>query len=93
MGLIYGGLVSLLCSRLTAHYLKKQTSEQKHNLIGVMLLSFSRLMIAAAALLVVFLLRDWLPWSYEGVLVGAALGLSAGAVGTSYALSKKYQDS
>lgn len=92
VGLIYGGLVSLLCSRLTAHYLKKQSSDPSVSLVGVMLMSFGRLMIAAVALLVAFLLRKVLPWPYEGVLVGTAIGLSVGAAVTSYLLSKKYQD-
>lgn len=88
-GLVFGSLVALLNSRLTAHYLKKQESERKDSMIGVMAMSFGRLLIAAAALFIVFLLRNLLPWPMEAVLLGTAVGLTAVSFIIILCLSKK----
>ena len=93
VGLAFGSLVALLNSRLTAHYLKKQESERKDNMIGVMAMSFGRMLIAAAALFLVFLVRNWLPWPLAAVLLGTALGLTVVSFVIILVLSKKYQDS
>ena len=93
VGLLYGGLVAFLNSRMTAHYLKKQKEEHSGNLLGVMAMSFGRLLIAAAALFIVFLLRNWLPWPLNAVLLGTALGLTVVSFVIIGCLTKKYQDS
>lgn len=93
VGLAFGSLVAGLSSCLTAHYLKKQASERKDSMLGVMAMSFGRLLIAAAALFVVFLLRNLLPWPLNAMLLGTALGLTVVSFIIIFILSKKYQDS
>lgn len=92
VGLVFGSLVALLNSRLTAHYLKKDASERKGSMIGVLAMSFGRMLISFAALLLVFLIRNLLPWPFTAVIVGTVLGLTVVSTIIVFRLSKKYQD-
>lgn len=92
VGLVFGSLIALLNSRLTKCYLQKAESQRQGNMIGVMAMSFGRMLISFGALLVVFLLRSVLPWPFTAVILGTALGLTVVSFVVIFRLSKKYQD-
>lgn len=92
MGLVFGSLVAFVNSRLTKHYLKKQATEKNDSILPTMAMSFGRMLISAAALVLVFVLRNWLPWPFAAVILGTAIGLTAVSFALIYRLTKKYQD-
>ena len=92
VGLVFGSLVAWLNSRLTAHYLQKPESERKNHTVGVLAMSFGRMLVSFGALLLVFLVRNLLPWPFAAVILGTALGLTLVSFVIIFRLSKKYQD-
>lgn len=92
VGIVYGSLVAFLNSRLTKRYLDRQQTGSNTGMASVLSLSLGRQLISLAALLVVFLLRNWLPWPFAAVLIGAAVGLSVISIVIIYRLTKKYEE-
>ena len=69
-GLVWGGLIGLVNTLIMKKGLKKNDS----NL--VMAANLGRMTVDLLALLLVFLLRKRLPFSYEAMLIGTAVALS-----------------
>ena len=78
MHLVWGALAGLvwgaLWGGLNILILKKSLGKNDSNLL--MVANLGRMVIDMAALLLVFLLRKILPFSYEAMLVGTAVALS-----------------
>ena len=78
MHLVWGALAGLvwgaLWGGLNILILKKSLGKNDSNLL--MAANLGRMVIDMAALLLVFLLRKILPFSYEAMLVGTAVALS-----------------
>lgn len=70
LGAVFGAAVAWCGAQLT------RRSLEKDNTAALMGASFLRMLTDIAALLVLYLLRDVLPFPFYGVIVGAALGLS-----------------
>lgn len=74
LGLAFGAAVSFGSSVIT------RRSLQKNKTAAVMGASFLRQLLDFLAFLVVFLLRKVLPFSFYAVIIGTAVGLSAGSI-------------
>lgn len=74
LGLAFGAFVSWGNSKLI------RRSLQKDKTAAVMGASFLRQLLDFLAFLVVFLLRKVLPFSFYAVIIGTAVGLSAGSI-------------
>ena len=82
-GLVWGGLCGLLNTRI----LKKAIEKNDNN--ALMTSNLLRLLVDAAALGAVFLLRGVLPFSFEGMLVGTAVALSLVTIAFAFRYGKK----
>lgn len=69
-GLVWGGLIGLVNTLI----MKKGLKKNDNNL--VMAANLARMVLDLAALGLVFLLRNLLPFPYEPMLVGTAVALS-----------------
>ena len=83
IGLAFGVGVSCCSAWLTARSLKKEKTA------AVMGASFLRQLLDIAALGIVFLLRNILPFPLYAVLIGTALGLSVGGIVLAARMGKK----
>ncbi len=86
LGLVFGFAVACCSALLTKKSLKKGKSA------AVMGVSFLRQLMDIAALFIVFLLRNVLPFPLYAVLIGTALGLSVGGVLLSIRMGKKLEN-
>lgn len=86
VGLVFGCAVACCSAWLTKRSLKKDKT------VAVMGVSFLRQLLDIAALLVVFLLRNVLPFPLYAVLIGTAIGLSVGGIILAVRTGKNMQD-
>lgn len=82
-GLVWGGL----CGLLNTGILKKSIEKNENQ--ALMAGNLLRLLVDAAALGAVFLLRKVLPFSFEGALVGTAIALSLVTIAFAFRYGKK----
>lgn len=82
-GLVWGALCGLLNTRI----LKKTIEKNENN--ALMAGNLLRLLVDAAALGAVFLLRGLLPFSFEAALVGTAIALSLVTIAFAFRYGKK----
>ena len=82
VGLIWGALVALLNFWLTKKALAKNDTQT------LMSANVGRMIIDFAALGIVFLIRQILPFSFEATMVGTAVSLGLLTVFLAYRLSK-----
>jgi uncharacterized membrane protein YdfJ with MMPL/SSD domain len=82
-GLAWGGL----CAWINTLILKKAMTKKDANAITAA--NLARLTVDALALLAVFLLRKFLPFSYEVMMIATALALSAVTLVFAFRFSKK----
>lgn len=91
MHLVWGALAGLvwgaLWGGLNILILKKSLGKNDSNLL--MAANLGRMVIDMAALLLVFLLRKILPFSYEAMLVGTAVALSVASLIFAFRYGKK----
>ena len=91
MNYVWGGLAGLawgaLCGVLNLLIMKKAIEKNDNNVI--MAANLGRMAIDLAALGLVFLLRKVLPFSYEAMLIGTAVALSAVTLVYAFQYGKK----
>ena len=91
MNFLWGSLAGLawgaLCGVLNILILKKSLGKNDSNLL--MAGNLARMVVDLAALLLVFLLRKVLPFSYEAMLVGTAVALSVTSLIFAFRYGKK----
>ncbi len=91
MNFLWGALAGLvwgaLCGVLNILILKKSLGKNDSNLL--MAANLGRMAVDLAALLLVFLLRKILPFSYEAMLVGTAVALSVASLIFAFRYGKK----
>ena len=88
-GLVFGGLVAFLNSRLTKRYMRQQEDQTDQSMLPLMKLSVSRQIFALAALAIAFLLRNVYPWPFVAVICGTAVGLTVVSFLFLYRLTRK----
>lgn len=86
IGLVFGGAVACCSAWLTKRSLKKDKTA------AVMGVSFLRQLLDIAALLIVFLLRNVLPFPLYATLIGTAAGLSVGGILLAVRTGKKMEN-
>ncbi len=91
MNFLWGALAGLawgaVCGVLNILILKKSLGKNDSNLL--MAANLGRMVVDLAALLLVFLLRKILPFSYEAMLVGTAVALSVASLIFAFRYGKK----
>ncbi len=83
LGLVWGALAALLGGVITRHTLAKNSTG------AVMAGNLLRTLTDLAALGLVFLLRDLLPFDYTWMLIATAVALSVGTIVISYRIAGK----
>lgn len=83
VGIAWGAAVSFLNYFITKRSLAKQSTS------AVMGTNLVRNVVNIVALAVVFLLRKYLPFSYEATLIATAIAMSAFTIFLTFKLSKK----
>lgn len=83
IGAAFGAAVAAVGMALTQRNMKKNDTN------AVMAGSILRTLLDIAAFVVVYLLRDVLPFPFYGVIIGAAIGLSIGNIILAQRLSKQ----
>lgn len=86
LGLAFGYAVACCSAWLTKRSLKKDKT------VAVMGVSFLRQLLDIAALLIVFLLRNVLPFPLYAMLIGTAAGLSVGGIILAVRTGRKMQN-
>lgn len=76
LGGVIGAAAGFLVGWVNMHVTKRSMGRDSLN--AVMAANMIRMLIDAALLLAIFLLRNVLPFGFTGTLIGAALGLTAG---------------
>ena len=82
-GLVWGGI----CAAVNMLILKKAIRKNDSN--ALMAANMARMMVDLLALLLVFLLRKVLPFSFEAMLVGTAVALSVVTLVFAFRYGKK----
>jgi len=79
-GLAFGSLIAFINTRITKKFLlddaAKNLDPAKYGLPKVMLVNVLRFILSAAALLVVYILRNIIPLNYVATIIGTACGLT-----------------
>ena len=86
VGAVFGFVVATVSAQLIRRNMKKNDAN------AVMAGSMLRSLLDILALLAVYLLRDSLPFPFYGVIIGTALGLSAGNVIQARRLGKQIKE-
>ncbi len=81
VGFVWGGLVALLNGFVTKRCVEKNTSAAMTTANTVKIASY------ILAFAVVFLLRNFLPFSYEAVIIGTVLAISMLQIVISYRIA------
>ena len=86
VGAVFGFAVAMISAQLIRRNMKKNDAN------AVMAGSMLRTLLDILALLAVYLLRNSLPLPFYGVIIGTALGLSAGNVIQARRLGKQIKE-
>lgn len=81
VGLLWGALAAFVNSRITKSALAKETQS------AVLSMNAAHMAVDIAALAAVFLLRKYLPFSYEAALIATAASLSIVNIVFTYKIS------
>ena len=83
---VWGILASAVNGVITNHAIRKQRSSD------VTKASLLRMLVDIAALAVIYLMKDVLPFDYVSMIIAAAVAMSVGTVVFSFILSKRIKN-
>ena len=89
VGLAFGSLTAFLNSRITKHYLKKNSARDGPEGVGaVMGVTVLRQIVNVAALAAVYFNRNLVPLPFIATIIGTAVGLTAVSMVFIHAVTK-----